>query len=148
MEPLKRPVETPEDDVSNKRAKPGEEPDFSSSDESWHPDTESEEEEVDAPVSRLIKTRSRGPASPPPAEMNINEVMDATDDVVDNESDFSSSTEEESEEEEDDDDEDDDLEEEDESDTEDDGYSDDDSFVTSDDEDSAPCAECGATEIA
>ena len=145
MEPLKRPVETPEDDVSNKRAKPGEEPDFSSSDESWHPDTE--EEEVDAPVSRLIKTRSRGPASPTPADMNINEVMDATDDVVDNESDFSSSTEEESEEDEDDDDEDDDLEEEDESDTEDDGYSDDDSFVTSDD-DSAPCAECGATEIA
>ncbi len=146
MEPLKRPVETPEDDVSNKRAKPREEPDFSSSDESWHPDTE--EEEVDVPVSRLIKTRSRGPASPTPADMNINEVMDATDDVVDNESDFSSSTEEESEEDEDDDDEDDDLEEEeDESDTEDDGYSDDDSFVTSDD-DSAPCAECCATEIA
>jgi hypothetical protein len=138
-------VETPEDDVSNKRAKPGEEPDFSSSDESWHPDTESEEEEVDAPVSRLIKTRSRGPASPTPADMNINEVMDATDDVVDNESDFSSSTEGGSDE---DEDEDDDLEDGDESDTEDDGYSDDDSFVTSDDDCAAPCAECGVAEMA
>ena len=116
----------------------------SSSDESWEPSDDEEEEEeenegeqVDQQVStRVIKTRSKGPASPPTVA-DINQVMDGVDEEIDNESDFSSTTEED--EEEDEEDEDDGEEEEEEEEEDDDEYSDDDSFVTSDEEEPCHC---------
>ena len=130
MESPKRKLDPTDGDAEPKRPRhEGDDAEYSSSDdESRHPD--SEEEEDDA-APRLIKTRSKGPASPPPVA-DINEVMDNADEVVNDESDFSDSTEEDSEEEESS--EEDDEDEDDESDTEEDGYSDDDSFVTSSDE--------------
>ena len=118
------------------------------SDETWSPsedemaDDESggEGENTDAEpkppqiqVTRVL--RSRGPVARPGDEMHP--IMDKIDEVIDNESDFSSTTDEEEEEDEESDEDDGEEEEEDESDTEEDGYSDDDSFVTSCDEDEA-----------
>ena len=114
------------------------------SDETWSPseddmaDNESSEDEDGAtptptvPVKRAL--RSGGPVPRPGDEMHP--IMDKIDEVIDNESDFSSTTSEEEEEDEESED-DGEEEEEDESDTEEDGYSDDDSFVTSCDEDEA-----------
>lgn len=113
------------------------------SDETWSPseddmaDDESGEEATEvetalppAPVKRVL--RSSGPVVRPGDEMHA--IMDKIDEVIDNESDFSSTTEEDEEEDEESED-DGEEEEEEESDTEEDGYSDDDSFVTSCDED-------------
>ena len=108
------------------------------SDETWSPssedgDEESGEEQVAVeppPPTRTL--RSKGPVVRPGDEMHA--VMDKIDEVIDNESDFSSTTEEEEEDDEESEDDGEEDEEEDESDTEEDGYSDDDSFVTSGDE--------------
>ena len=108
-----------------------------SSDETWSPSSNGDDEEEvhdqppPPPQTTTRQLRSKGPVTRPGDEMHA--IMDKIDEVVDNESDFSSTTE--SEEEEDDESSENDEEEEDESDTEEDGYSDDDSFVTSGEED-------------
>jgi hypothetical protein len=113
------------------------------SDETWSPsedemaDDESGEDTETAPPPTIPTKRvlrSSGPVQRPGDEMHP--IMDKIDEVIDNESDFSSTTDEEEEEDEESED-DGEEEEEDESDTEEDGYSDDDSFVTSCDEDEA-----------
>ena len=111
------------------------------SDETWSPSSENESSEEDEaeegtvkePVAVTRVLRSGGAVVRPGDEMHA--IMDKIDEVIDNESDFSSTTDEEEEEDEESDDG--EEEEEDESDTEEDGYSDDDSFVTSCDEDEA-----------
>ena len=105
------------------------------SDETWSPSSSdadiATEKESPPPPPPIRQLRSRGPVVRPGDEMHA--IMDKIDEVVDNESDFSSTTE--SEDEDDDESsENEDEEEDEESDTEEDGYSDDDSFVTSGDE--------------
>ena len=109
------------------------------SDETWTPSSddsgdESGEEAAVEPLPPPVRTlRSKGPVVRPGDEMHA--VMDKIDEVIDNESDFSSSTEEEEEDDEESEDDGEEEEEDEESDTEEDGYSDDDSFVTSGEED-------------
>ena len=114
------------------------------SDETWSPsedemaDDESSEDNETTPVPTIPTKRalrSGGPVPRPGDEMHP--IMDKIDEVIDNESDFSSTTSEEEEEDEESEDDDGEEEEEDESDTEDDWDSDDDSLVTSYDEDEA-----------
>ena len=147
---LKRPSDDthPCDDSGRAPKKPrkegqstdGVEEEEGTSDETWSPsedemadDESGDEGESNEPAPPQIQVtrvlRSRGPVTRPGDEMHP--IMDKIDEVIDNESDFSSTTEEE---------------EEDESDTEEDGYSDDDSFVTSCDEDEAEEADIDENE--
>ena len=161
---LKRPSDDthPCDDSGRAPKKPrkegqstdGVEEEEGTSDETWSPsedemadDESGDEGESNEPAPPQIQVtrvlRSRGPVTRPGDEMHP--IMDKIDEVIDNESDFSSTTEEEEEEDEESED-DGEEEEEDESDTEEDGYSDDDSFVTSCDEDEAEEADIDENE--
>lgn len=111
-------------EVGDKRKREISSEDSEDSDSSW---VASDEDSEDTPVVREIHTRSRGPVE----KVNADAILDRVDEVVNNESDFSTTTEEDEEE---DEEEDAAEEEEEESSSEDDEYSDDDSFVTSEDE--------------
>jgi hypothetical protein len=146
---LKRPCDDTEPSCGHTTKKPRKEGQAANecvdesitSDETWSfpsSENESSEDEKEEPAPKLLATRvlrSSGAVVRPGDEMHA--VMDKIDEVVDNESDFSSTTDEEEEEDEESDDDGEEDDEEDESDTEEDGYSDDDSFVTSCDEDEA-----------